>query len=296
MALFYLLAIPILATIKATVHGRVSKSRVNSASDVFLLNGLIFTLLTCIISAVFVRQLPTLPVLGFCLLRAALTVSFQVIYSLAFKSGPISLTTLLTNFNIVVALIYGVLVYDEKLSLLNFIGLLLCGGAFVLIPAQRKEAGGKGVNAKWLIFVVFCILTAGGNNILNMVFPRTQYAPYNDEYVAFAYIFSAIICFVVYFARCHDGGTLGGSLLTRSRDTTLAICGIIAVSTSLGFHSIISVRALATVDAVLLYPVTGVLGTIFTVLVDVFVNKQRFSLKQVIGIFAAALAVLLLNI
>jgi len=307
MIYLWLVILPLLATVKVYIQGDLARKHVKSTSDVFLMNGLIFVSLVVSTAPVCFRHIPPVEIILLCVVRAVLSMLFQVLYSLAFKIGPVSLTSIIVNFYIIIPLIVGVYVFEEELTLLSFIGILLIFVSIYLMPARKKNE--KSFNLKWLILtVVSCIIT-GINNSVTAIISRSSYSGYKNEYILLCYFFAAIYCFVIWFLKREDGGIMVShmreklignnvGIITAIKNSKLfsILFGVIMIGVVLGVYNIGTVEAVAVIDSLIFYPVKSVLVIVFSVVADMFFLKQKLTAKQLIGVGIGAAAVVLLNI
>ena len=290
----WLVLLPLLSTIKVYIQGKLARDKVKSTSDVFLLNGLIFSSLVIIMVPLFYREIPPFEILLLCILRATFSMLFQVFYSLAFKTGPVSLTAIIVGFHIILPMLSGVVAFGEELTFLSVTGVILIFIAICMIPS--KKTSNNKANLKWLIYTLIAFLLSGINNSITTLFSRSKYASYNDEFIITGYIFAAILCFAVWFIRRGDNGVLPGHLRSGGKTLAMVVGGAAAIGIVLGAYNIGLIHAAASIDSIILYPIRSVLGIVFNLLIDIIFYKQRFTKLQFAGIIIGTVAVVMLNV
>ena len=135
------LILPVLAAAKVTLQGVFSKERTQKMSDVLLLNGRIFTAIVIIMGALFVRAVPSWPTVLYGLGFGAFATVFQVAYTAAFRRGSVSMTAVINNFNIVIPVLFGVILFSDPFSVWKAVGSVLLVPAFILIPGKKGADG-----------------------------------------------------------------------------------------------------------------------------------------------------------
>ena len=152
MNLIVILVLCVLATTKVTLQGFFAKKNIQSFPDGVFFNGLIFLFSALIFfKNAFDCEWGIIlfgSVFGF------LTVLFQLYYIKAMSCGNVSLTVLIVNLSMIIPLTVSVLAYNEPLSILSFLGILLTVVAFTL--NVEKETCTK--TKKWF-FCVFLHLS-----------------------------------------------------------------------------------------------------------------------------------------
>ena len=290
----WLVLLPLLSTIKVYIQGKLARDRVKSTSDLFLLNGLIFASLVVIMTPLFYRQIPPIEIILLCMLRATISMLFQVFYSLAFKTGPVSLAAIIVGFHIILPMITGVIAFNEELTLISIIGIIMIFFSICMIPA-RKGSSNK-ANIKWLVITLIAFLLSGINNSITTLFSRSSYAEYNDEFIITGYIFASIFCFIVWSIGRVDGGVLPGYLKGGRKSLLPIAAGVVGIAVVLGAYNIGLIHATASISSIILFPVRSVLGIVMNLLVDIIFYKQRFTKLQFFGIIIGTVAVVMLNL
>ena len=96
------LLLAVLACIKVTVQGFVSRGHIHTTQDSVWFNAMVFA----VIAAFLVLLVPMGEITGTLVLYASVvtitTVVFQVCYTIALKTGPVSLTVLIGNFHVLI--------------------------------------------------------------------------------------------------------------------------------------------------------------------------------------------------
>jgi len=293
----YFLALPLLAALKVNLQGYFSRGRTRTLSDVFFLNGMIFSAVAVSMAALFLRS-PFPPEIFLWGLGSGLcSIVFQVSYCLAFRSGSISLATIINNFNIALPLLAGMLLFHETLSPLNLCGLLLLSAAFCLIPESK---GGKR-NLRWLCFTLIAFFAAGSANTVMLIFTRSDFSPYKEAYTVVGYLWAALFCFstaLIFRRREKAKNRISPSEEYQSalRPDAKLLAGVCGIGVVLGLYNLFLAFAAGQMDAVLLYPVVNALTIFWISLSDKVIFHQKFTPRQLCGMLAGVCAVILLNL
>lgn len=109
----------------------------------------------------------------------------------ALDLGPASLTSPLTNMNIVIVVLLGTIVYDEQLGLMQIISIMLLLFASILI-SQRKET--KSITSNWWYTLVFLALVMFA--IRNGGLKVTEELGFSNAAVLFIAYFISIFFFI----------------------------------------------------------------------------------------------------
>ena len=291
--MIFLFIVPVLATVKVLCQGALSKRSVKCARDAVMMNARIFAIVAVFLAAIFFREIPDSRIIIYAAVYAASIVAFQSVYMMAFRSGPISLTSTISDFYVVFPLAVGVIFYNEvdKLTCFTAVGLVAMAVSFILIPGNKNE---RSANKKWLALAIFATVLSGAASVSMLVFARNEeLAPYKTYYVMYSYVIAAVLAFIVGSfmpkgARQTDGEK-------RKPDYTAVILTV-ATAVALGLHNVSATYGIQLNDGMLYYPVTNVATIILTSFSDVIIFRQNLSKRSAIGIIFGAVAVVLTSL
>lgn len=289
MDFLYLIVLPLLACLKVTAQGRVSKSNGDDLAGVFKYNTILFGFGTLIMAALYLRELPNPKVLIAGLIYAVVYVSFQVFLMLAFKAGSVGLTSTINNFNIAFAVLVGIFVYHEPTSWNKIVGLVLLVAPFILLA---KGGSNEKINWKWLIFTILAFVSSGASNATLVVCAHNRFTENESHHVVvFGYIFATILSFILFLVLKKDNNN---ELSTRDKRMNVAKLFVAAVG--MGVYNVLIIDALRKIEAQILYPVVNVSIIIIMLVVDRILFKHKITKRQIVGICIAAVCIVLLNI
>ena len=100
-----------------------------------------------------------------CLYGALLTSSMYFGY-IALASGPISLTSMMVSFSVVIPLLYGVVFCNEALNAVKAAGLLLLAAAMVSANVKKPKMTGNTSYARWILCVCAAFFSNGFCSVL----------------------------------------------------------------------------------------------------------------------------------
>lgn len=207
---------------------------------------------------------------------------------MSIKTGPFSLSTLISSFSILLPSIYSVIFLGESFTPLSIIGLILLCISFVLINKIEKD---KKFNFKWLFFVLLSFLGNGANSILQKVHQETLKAQgftpsdYAVAFQFFAMVAVSLVFFIILLAqktKISKQAFKQCMLYAPSAGVANALCNVFML-------------LLATMlPGMVLYPSVSAGGIVFTFITALTFYKERYTKWQYVGyVFGVASIVLL---
>ena len=151
---FVILFLAILSgTAKVILQSRLTRTVLSNITDVALYNaivsfgiGVIFFIqngLTC----------SKMTVLFFALAYSIFNSLYELLYTIALKCGPVSITAMLSNFSLVFTVLFGVLYFHETLSFINIIGFIFFSIALIF-SADLKNTLREKISMKWFFATI----------------------------------------------------------------------------------------------------------------------------------------------
>ena len=112
--------------------------------------------------------------------------------------GPMALTSMLASFSIVIPLLFGIAVWNEKINLMKGIALVLLVFAILMTNADKLKRGEKAEHghALWLIFIALTFLCNGFCSVIQKQYQNLYPEAHNRQFMLFA----MLLCSVVFIA------------------------------------------------------------------------------------------------
>ncbi len=218
---------------------------------------------------------------------ASLCLSMHTGY-LSLCLGPMALTSMLVSFSVVIPLIFGVTVLDEKIGIFKGIALLLLVFAIVLTNASKLKKGERAEKgyARWLFFV-FLTFTANGLCSVIQKQHQTLYpGAYNREFMLFA----VLLCAIVFSTA---------ALIRLRPRQILAVKGKgygILSGVANGLRNFFTLVLAGMENASVLFPAISAGTILASLLCGKFIFKERLRLNHYLALGFGILAVVFLKL
>lgn len=221
-----------------------------------------------------------------CLFGILMCLSMQAGY-LALASGPMSLTSMIVSFSVVIPVVYGIGFCNEGLTLFKMLGLFFFVVAIVFTnikkpSSQNSQKGG----IKWAFYVLATFCANGFNSIIQKV----HQAKYNSQYCVEFMFWAMLVCFVVFMVVGFK--RLPVKKLVATKGKIFGITGGIT-NALVGY---LTIKLAGYENASVLFPAISagtILGTL-AVGIGVFKEKPRFN--HIVAFVSGIVAVVFLKL
>ena len=202
----------------------------------------------------------------------------------AIASGPLSLTTLIVSFSLMLPTLYGLIFRNDPISIGLFPGLALLAVSLVLI--NKRDAEVK-INPKWVISVIFAFLGNGFCTIFQNMQQVKFGGSYKNEFMIIALLLTALACLVMTIVKerkfinkqsplCYSLGAACGAMNGAVNLFVMILSGLMPVS--------------------LMFPIISAGGIVVTFIISQVFYKEKLSKLQLIGFVLGTVSVILLNL
>lgn len=210
---------------------------------------------------------------------------------LAIGTGPLSITSLIVQYSLIIPTVYGLISGDSPSPYL-YIGLALLFVSLFLVNIEKKGEE-KQISLKWIIFLLIAFL---GNGICSTVQTaqqdvfKTEQNPdgYKSEFMIIALIIAFVSILVA--ALVFERKGLGAKIKTGAH--WYIICGLA--------NGLVNLFVIMLADpkypTSIVFPVISAGGIVMAALVGVLVYKEKLSVMQIIGMVLGTSSIVFLNL
>ena len=205
---------------------------------------------------------------------------------LALAIGPISLTSLITSFSLLLPTIYGLIYRDEEVSLLLIIGLVLLIISLILINLEKKSEE-KNNSLKWFVYVFIAFISNGSCSIIQNLQQIKCDGKFKNDFMIVALIICTVVMFI--FSLIFERKKVLKAL--KSGFVYYSLCGV-----ANGLVNYLVIVLSLRMAASIMFPIISAGGIILTFFISIFLYKEKLSINQIIGIFLGTFAVVFLSV
>lgn len=257
----------------------------------FIFNTLYFSIVAIIFILTgidFKNISPITLILGF--IFALLFIVTILLYMNAMGRGPLTYTSLLFSFGLLVPIVVSAIIWKEKIRVNHAIGLILLFLTFYLGSSVNRAGEGR-VNKKWIILSIAALL--GNGTIMAVSKAHQMIMPGEEigEFLVIAFGFAALISFVLFLSK---GRVNKGELTHLKSKIFLLVVVLAGVSTAYGNR--INLYLSGRMPAVVLFPAVNGGIVILSSIASFLFLKEKLSGKALAGLLPGLLALVFLSL
>ena len=267
-----------LETIKNLFSNGFSKSFLKTDTDIYKFN--VFSYIGSFLAIVLFLRTGCSLFTIICAVFFAFSVNLnQVFFLKALSKGPMSLTCFVQGSGLIISTVFGVMICNEKIKLLQVLMLIVLIFSMGLALDVKKGKFEKG----WLIYAFLAMVFMG---LIGVMQTYHQISDYKDElipFLAIAFMISAVINIPLWKFRENN---YPSAFAIKSKAFALAI----ASGAFMGAVHIINLYLSGAMPKVFFFPVVNG-GLIFVTLISgVIFFKEKLNKKQIIGVILGTIA------
>jgi drug/metabolite transporter (DMT)-like permease len=198
----------------------------------------------------------------------------------ALSIGPMALTSIIASFSLIIPFLFGIILWNESLTLLKFFGVILLLLSIFLINIKKES----GFSAKWLFYALVTLLSNGFCSVIQKMHQIKFPTLYRTEFMFWALLCVSIILTITYNTKRNGKVKFGFSLLGIASGIANCCANFIVLFLS------------ATENASVLFPIIAVANIITVWVIGILFFKERLKVLQAIGLVMGVVSVVLLKI
>ncbi len=249
--------------------------------------GLVFMLVSNLVKG---EGLPSfsLEILPYAIIGGILYCSASIFTYIALQCGSFAITMLVLSYSLVFSILYGIIFLEESGSFFTYIGFAAMALSIFLVrkkgdPNEPK----KGFSLKWLIAMIISVLGSGLFSVVQRMqqikFEKTM----DSEFMIITYAFTAIALIIA------------GIIVDKKDCINIIKSGTPyagAAGLANGATNLLSMVTNSLLALSIVVPTRSAIKTIISFLVSLFIFKEKFEKRQVVGVALGLVAVVLLNL
>lgn len=284
MSYFLIIVLSILSVFKVTIQGKFSKLFVKGSLDILAFLTGSFLIISLLIFIIFGVKNVAIETILYGVSIGVLTTFFQLFYTKAMKNGPVSITSLVANMQIILPTLFSAIVYKDDFGVLKIIGVIFLFGAMVLL--LRPKNGEK--TKSWIFLVITTFFAGGIASIVQKIQGEGSYSDQRNQMLLFCYLTAGVLCAIILLVNALKGKKPTFNIGVKP-------CGfMLSLGLTLCAYQVLLVYLISVVAGTILYPLHNVTVVLFTAVMGFIFFKEKFDKISLIGVIVSAGSILCL--
>ena len=224
-------------------------------------------------------------------------IGFSLIFALAFSvgllsmfyaiaTGPLSLTSLLNQYSLIIPTLYGLVFLGEPVTPMLVAGLIVLFASIALVNMEKKGEPKK-ITLKWGIFVLLNFAGNGLCGTIQKIQQLTFNGKYGNEFMIIALSLVLVLFIIIALLKERD---------SMKWDMKHGFIWYALAGTGLGLVNFLVIVLSTRMAASVMFPVMSAGGILLSGFVSVAFYKEKLSVQQVVGVLLGTTAIILLNL
>ncbi len=285
MSFLIILCLVVLATSKVSIQGFFAKKHITNFIDAITFNGVIF--LFALLGFVGGVRC-SLPVMIFGGIFGILTILFQACYIRAMSLGNVSVLVFIVNSSMIIPVLVSKICYNEQFGTLRVVGIVVVFIALILSLEIKRT---KSYSLRWGLLSVASFLCNGGLALCQQIFGKSMWKGESGAFVAWSYLVATLISFAV----CFVLSLKGRKVTFKVNNKAFWFCSI-GAGVVLGMFQLLNTKAIASIDAGLLFPTYNGGTLVLSTLTGIYFLKDKLMPKQIACIVVGICGIIMINL
>ena len=215
----------------------------------------------------------------------------QIMQSRAMGKGPSSIVTLIYSCGFLMPIFYGLVFWEEKVSLYQWMGIALLTAALGLIVAKREKGGAL---LTWMPFAVVAMLGSGANAIFQKTHQRSPSAEELPFFLVCSLFFAALFTGIASLTLREKKGSERS--LEKKRRGMREIVTPLCLGLCVGALNFLNLSLSGKIPSVLHFPIYNVGSMLLTVILSALIYKDKLAKRQTVGFVLGMIAIWMIGV
>ncbi len=260
-----------------------------------------FALILLLLSGNIIASIAGLPALGWiisCATGATLTIS-TLCSLFALKGSSIVLGSLFGMAGLIIPTIFGIFIYNQSVSWLQWFGIALLFVAAVLLASSSKKTNGK-LTIKTVLLLFLSMLANGFTMLLQTLYKNFLPSADVTLYTFFQFFIPSIVMLLVFFIMSIPKARANLDVAQQKEENSIKfskklIFFMLLSAVSIFGISQISTIASAIIPVAVLFPISDGGAVIIAAIVAAVIYKEKITWKSALGIVIGIIAVCIMK-
>lgn len=210
-----------------------------------------------------------------------LLLAAQCCYTIAMKKGNVSICSIVYSLGFIFPTLSGSLFWNEKLTALNLIGVLLIVPTIIISGKSGRKKGNEGNS--YIVPLLIAMVSSGGLGIVQKLQQTSQYPEQKNTFVISAFSFACFISLIISFFAKKGPQKTGKKLVFAG-----------GIGSAFGICNLLNTILTGKLDSAVFFPISNIGRIILSTIFGFLFFKEKITAKNILVLVMGCAAILLI--
>lgn len=252
-----------------------------SQAILFLFGGLVLALFSGNIFNGF-----SLQTFFYALIYSVLLLMSQYFYTMSLRNGNIGICSTVYSFGFIFPTLSGCIFWNEYVSILNFVGILLVFPAIIISGKRKNDIKSSKGERGYIFFLLIAMVSSGGLGIMQKIQQKSVHSDEMEAFVIIAFALAALISFVFCLFAKKDESRPTGNMIFIS-----AVIGV-----AFAVSNLLNTSLAGKLDSAVFFPAFNIGRIIASIFSGLIFYKEKISKRDVFVFFLGVISIILISV
>lgn len=261
----------------------------SSKQSFYIIQTLLFAVAAAVIGVANIKDMvyPSATTILLALAYGILTISSQWAYTIALTKAPVSVCAMVYSFGFIIPTVLGTVLWREAVTILKIISILLCFGTIILTSIKPEKNQNKPYGLP--MSLIIAMLSSGGLGLVQKIQQKSDAHNETGSFLFLAFVLAMLF-------------SLAASLLKRKKSEQKiridahVVLHVIIVGASMAVANTANTMLAGLLPSAVVFPIVNVSVILASLVISVFLLKEKISKSQIAAFFLGITAILLFNL
>lgn len=252
----------------------------------------LFCLAVCLVYGLPSLCIPSLDIALYAFLYGIALICTQWSYTLAMKTGSVSITTMIYSFGFVIPTIFGAVMWPktDSINLVQYIGIGLIIISIVLSSASVGKTKSGKANILYFISLAMCFFACGALGVLQKLEANSPSKSQIGMFLIIAFVLATAASFIA-FLFCKRDIASDEKTLTKVQFVSTAAAGL-----SFGLANVFNTYLASVLPAAFMFPVLNVGSIIITLILSRLIYREKLKKGEKAALILGIISIIVISI